>query len=1172
VKRLHAAAVVLALLVGSSPASRAEDAVPSYELPADLALPALDASTDAAAGAALATILDPASGEDAEDAVRVLAGIGRGALPRVAAGLKGANWPARAALVAAVAEMDAPEVTPLLVAAGRDPSFAVREAAVVGLGKTGDARGAATLVRLSSDMTEPVWRVRAASAAALRRAALRGVLERPAGEAALARLLLDADEDVGRAALREIAPLAAASALPAILEVFSDPTTDSHDRTLALTALRAYRSPTPELLAALRRGLLSGEDSSQACEAGRALMAMRGVEALDDEEVSRAVLHRMREADHEALRDGLARLGKPVAPWLRARALDVAARIAAGREIYPDTPLEELLDTLIQVDEAAGLAFVKELLAGKDAETFDRETRLAALRKVEIVFAARMRTELRALFDAGVSNLSADILRAIVASGGDDLASRLDAALAIPEKGLRKTALELLDRRPDLPAGPRLLALAADAAEPEIRRAALETLSRRDPEKAAAIAASLLDDPRADMRSKAISLLSASREQRDFERLVARLAVEDGGDIRPAKPSAVEPAPPPAGVTPSERESSAARNRRRIVRELVLAVAMTGGDAARPVLLRVAETDPDAAVREAAVRGLRDKATAEDAPRLLAIEAKEADPMTRRESRRALAALAGSPDAVRFFEKLVADANSRPEALRLLAEPQSTVIADALLAGLKDREWTDDERRDALVALKRAGRAPDAAGLAALVLDARTLELLHEAARALADVKSPEATRELLSLLGKFEDPERLSAVVQTLGGLGAPEAEAPLLAQFAKARERAFAAASAADPAVDLYRRCADAVAAFGSQATGEAIAEHLLDPRLAHSAGRRSVMARGPFQPPAAAPVAIVRWLVAAFARRDDAACGRLLAARLDALAADARDLRMPEGYVAGVARYLEAPLAYGLPGRPRPSAALLLWRLVLRTAPRMSELDSMAWLGLDEHLGERRRWRDAGDALRAYRALADVEDAARSREERFVEDARIAVRDALAAAADGREDEALSIARRLRDADPTNGELAYREAYCLVRLGRADAEARSHLIFAAAQDDKDARIHFYLGWTAESTGDARAALASYSTAVSLDQKRVQQRSAEELFGYRGAAYDTAAYSYWLSRALRAAGRDKAAFDHLAAAVSLDDRHAEQARTDAAFRGWDRLDAAVAAGLAKIGGGALR
>jgi len=1165
------AAVLIALACVVSPAARADDAVPAYEAPAGFEAPALASAVDDAARRAVATIRDPASVQDVDDAVRLLAGVGPGALPHVVRGLAGARWSARASLVAAVAEMDAAEATPLLAAASRDPAFAVREAAVVGLGKTGDARGAAALVERAAAETEPVWRVRVAAAAALRRGVLRRVIDRSVGETALARMLADADGDVRRAALREVAPLAVDAALAAVLDVFADPATESTDRTLALTALRAYRSPSPELLAALRRGFLAGEDASEACEAARALFAVSGTAALADEEVAAAVVHRLNEADHESLRDGLARLGRPVAPWLRERALAVASRIAVGKDTPQNTPFDELLDTLIQVDESAGLAFVKELLAGKDAEMFHHETRLAALRKVEVAFAPRMRAELRAIYDAKLSDLSPEILGVIVASGGADLAERLDAALAVPK--VRSTALNLLDQRSEIAVGPNLLALAAEAADPKERRKALKTLSLRDPERAAALAASLLDAAGAENRSSAITLLSASRDPKDFERLVARLAVEDGSDVLPAKPSVGGPSTaPPAPVTPSEHASGVLQRRRTMVRELVNAVAMTGGDRARPVLLRVVETDADGNVREIAAQKLRAVATAADAPKLLAIEAGESDPIARGELRRTLAALADAADAAKFFEKLVADPQSRPEALRLLAETDSRVVPEGLAAGLATREWTDDERRRALVVLLRAGRGPDAAGLAALALDARTLELCHEAARALAAKKSPGATRELLALLGKLADPERLSSVVEALGELRAPEAEAPLLDLFSKERERAFVAASASDPAVDLYRRCAEAIADFGSEATGGAIVEHLLDPRLAHAVGRCCVIAHGPFQPTESAPVAIVGSLVAAFARRDDASCGRLLGARLDALAADARDVSMPEGFFAGVARYLEDPRAYGLPARPRPAAALLCWRLVLRTAPRMSELDVMAWQALDDHLGERLRWRDARDALLAYKALADVEDAARPREDRLLEDARIAVRGAQALAAEGRAEEALTVARALRTPDVTNGELAYRAGHCLIRLGRADAETRDHLLFAAAQDDKDARIHFYLGWVAEHMDDARAARSSYRQAVDLDHKRVQQRTSEEMTGYRGVAHDTAAYPYWYARSLRAAGRDVDAFDQLAAAVALDDRLAAEALGDSAFFGWDKLDAAIAEGLARIRGGDLR
>jgi HEAT repeat protein len=1179
VRRLAGPALVLALAAGQA---RAEESVPAYELPAGFEAPKLPDALDAAAKGAVATILGPKSPDDEGDAVRVLAGLGRGALPRLVAGLSGAEWYARAALVTAAAEMDAPDATPLLVAACRDPAFAVREAAVSGLGKTGDARGAAALAERSSPDAEPVWRVRVASAAALRRAVLRGVMDRGAGEAALARLLDDPDEDARRAALKEVAPLASATALPALLDVFADAKTQPSDRTLALAALRAYRTPAPELTAALRRGFLADEDPSEAAEAGRTLLAILGPAALSDAEVSEAIVHNLHESRYVPLREALARLGRPASPWLRDRAVDVATRIAAGRTVDGEATFDELLDTLIQVDEESGLAVVKEILSARPAVPYDKETLQTALRKADLVFAPRMGAELRAFCDAQTDDdLRPDVLKAIVASGGDDVAARLDAALGA--KRITST-LDLLKAHPAIEAGDNLRAIARGErreCDAKDRLKAIEALSLRalesDRKEAAAIAARLLDDPQAGIRDHAITVLSASRDPADFERILARLGREDGSDVRPAKPPGGEAEPPPAGTTPSEHAVDAGANRRRLVRALLQALSMSDGPRARPTLLSFAESDPDAIVRQTAVQALRGRALPADAPKILDLEAKEPDADVRREMLRTLAGLGASPEATARFEKLVADARSRSDALALLAEAGASVVPANLEAGLASVDWPDEDRAAALVALDRAGRAPGAAALAALVAGSHTPGLCDEAARVLASRRDEDATRTLVGLLGSLEDLTKLEAVVKALGARGAPEAEEPLLALFAKTRDRAFAAESETDSSVALYRNCADAVAEFGSERTGEALVAHLLDPRLAHAVADRCVDENGQLEPDEAAPVAILQTLVAAFARRGEAACRRLVEAHVGALAAHGLDFTLPEPFAAGVARYLQTPPAYGpqsrpLPARPRPAAASVLWGLVAREAPRMSEFDLAAHLAADEELAQEGRFREAAEELRAFAALADVEDASRSREERLVEQCRIAARTAQALAAEGRKDEALAVARKLREPDPASGELAYRQGWCLARIGHADAEARAALLDALAQDDKDARIHFQLAWVAEETDGPDAALAAYEQAVTLDRKRVQERTSEDSVAGSVRACEVAAYPYWFARAMRKAGQDAEARGWLAAAVALDDRLAEQARADAAFAGWDRLERALADGLAKIRRGALR
>jgi len=247
-------------------------------------------------------------------------------------------------------------------------------------------------------------------------------------------------------------------------------------------------------------------------------------------------------------------------------------------------------------------------------------------------------------------------------------------------------------------------------------------------------------------------------------------------------------------------------------------------------------------------------------------------------------------------------------------------------------------------------------------------------------------------------------------------------------------------------------------------------------------------------------------------------------------------------------------------------------VRAAPRLSECDLAAYEALDEQYGQSGRYREAADALRAAAALSDIENAARPREDRLLEASRAGVRTAQALFAEGKREDALALARKLREPDPASAELAYRQGWCLARIGQAGAEARDALLFAAAQDEKDPRIHFQLAWIAESNDGPQRALRSYEQAIVLDRNRSEERTAEDSAYAAETRHEHGAYSYWFARALRASGRDAAAADFLARAVSLDDRCASQAAADPAFAGWDRLAAATEQGLAKIRRGALR
>ncbi len=1161
--------------LGTGDARSQESEAPPYTLPPAVEVPELPARRSAAVAAAVATLLDPLDAADAAEAQRLLAGTGTAALPAIVGALDptggpstaaaAASWHARAALMGAVAEMDAPEATPLLVAAANDPSYAVREAAVVGLGKTGDARAAAALIALSDAASEPVWRVRAALASALRRAALRGVMTRADAEAALARLVSDEDPDVRRAALHEIAPLAGDAALPTLLEIFDDSDAPWDDRRLALEALRSYRVATPALLDALRRAFIESSAIQEAVRAGDTLLLLRGRAALDDDGISAAVLRHLADKARDEMRTAIARLGPDVVPWLTDQTMYVAGRIAAGRADHQSSAFGDLLDTLVQVDEAAGIDLLRAVLTGPEAEALHRETRLAALRKVEYAFAPRMRQELRALFAGRAgADLRAEALSAIVASGGDDVAAVLDDALAHRERRVRRTALELLTQHSKLAAGPNLRAMARDTLDPDERAAALEALSRREPAEAAAIAASLLDHAAAQMREKAISILSASEESSHFDALLRRLESEEGQDVEPAAQPHEDPAP--GATTPSSTEDAQGRTRRKLRRALLQALRVAGAEKAKPVLLRVARDDVDPTVREVAVRALRGIAGAEDAAALLALGETESDAAVRREALRTVATLGDAPAAVARFEALVADAESRGDALSLLREPIASVVPPSLVAGLVAEDWDDEQKESALIALDRAGRAPPAAELAAIARAAKTIELFAEAAQVLSGIDDDGATAALVALLREVDDRERLAQVVQAIGRRGAPEATPALLDLFTAARAPAFASRWSTDPAIELYRECAGALGLLRTQDAGRALAAHLLDAQLARAAARHSVAENGPFHPVESAPVTLVRALVSALAHFDEASCSALIGAQVSALAEDGRDLRIDEGYLEGVARYLSQPMAHDLPARRRPAAASVLFRAVTRNAPRHTALDMSAWFAISTQRYEEGAYREALAAQVAHVGLADVEHAMRPENERLWERGRIGMLEARALAAEGRAAQALERARSIRESDPSSRDLAYWQGVALSRLPGTQREALETFRAALAQDASDASTQLQTAMMLDATDGPGAALPHLEEALRLDKKRVSDAAGEYQRTRRGRAHAAAAYPYHLARALRALGRDDAAAARLHDAVALDDRAAGWARVDAAFAGWSDLEAVVQDALASI------
>ncbi len=1144
--------LALWLPLAATPAS-AQEAPPAYELPPGAANTAeLDGALREAVARAITELGDPPHPESAEESVRLLAAVGAPALPAVVAGLQGASrsasWYTRATLIAATAEMDTAFASPLLRTAASDPSFAVREAAVTGLGKIGVRGDVDALLAHVDPDAEPVWRVRAMAAPAIRRAILRGVLDRAGGDAAMARLLEDPDPDVRRAALREVPQISSDAAIPALLALLADGETAPDERSLAVAALRVARHRAAEVTEALRRGFLDEEDSARAGEVGAALIDLNGADVLTDPELTAAILHHLVDAGSVHLRPALGRLGVGAAPWLANEARRLARRIAAGRTQHDRTPLELLVEALVEVRRADAAVLARELATGADAEVLDPETRRFALRKLRALGAAQAAgPDLRAQFDSAAGDgVRRALLETIVASGGDDLGERLDAALSHSDPAARFAAVDLLSRRPDLKAGDGLARLAVDPEAGErLRGAALDALARRDAPAAARIAREQATHARAAVRERAVSILGRSGTEEDITLLLLRLDAEDGGD--PAD-DVVDEGADSGARTPSVRDPSTCRVRLR--KAILAALREASPERARSVLL-TALTDPAAPVRGRAARLLRGLIGEDDSQHVASILEGEGDPSVRDELLGLLATLDASPDAERLFGEMLAVDGARHRALMLLRSTDARLIPPALEVGVSGNEWDDDDRETALTILARAGRTPRVELLVRLARGATTVELSSEAMRLLAVSEDPAARAALGELLRTLEDVEKLAEAAHRIGTVESGAMVPDLIALLERWREPALRAPRGSAAAVRLYRRVAVALGRSGTDEGMNALLDHLLDDGTARAVAAYSTPGNGPFRPIGAPPVRCVRGLVSGLAHTPDAQLGERIALALNARRTRGATLRLSEGYVDGVARYLRDPEAYGLPARRRSRAALPLFRLVTTLAPRLSTNDLDAQTSIASQLQEERRYPEAAEAHAELIALRDVEDAARSPDRRTAEAAKQTVLAALVARAEGRGEEALRAIDAIRERDPDSGDLAYWHGYGRVKLRQVDDLTRSSLVHAVAADERNPTRHLYLGWVVQQSDGAAAAVAHYERAKTLDKERVHAAGGEYLTHRRGKTHLWGFYPYYLARALAAAGDPERALGEISLAVARDDRYAEQALGDPAFEG---------------------
>lgn len=1129
-------------------------------------VPEADATRHRAALRAYDEASDP---EQLSAAVRRLAALDSAVVPALLSRLPRSAWHQRAALVAAVSEMADPAVTPLLVQACDDPSFAVRVAAVAGLGKVGDERSGVALLNGIRADREPAWRVRAASATALRRACLRGAVPTHDAERALVAALEDPDQDVRLTVLKELVPLRFPSALVPVLELFTAEEVSIEERGIALDVLRGYRTPDERLVAALREGFTEWDADyrEQSVLAGQALLRLVGPPVLEDEIVADALRAHLLDAHAQFLRDALARWDDGGSEWLIAEARDQAHRHAAGRARHEHDLLETVIELLIHVDRDAAIELTRELLVGPDAPVLAYETRRFIVRKARLAFARDVAAELREAYARRDDPaLLPELLSAIAASGGDDVREYVTAALESDLSKLRRRALELAERLPELDLTLALAELAGGDGPVRQRATALAVLAHRAPEQAREIARGHLDHADPDLRGAAVRTLGSTGDPSDADALQERLLEsfhrpEDASDPERGPEDDGEDSPA-SGPTTASETTRADQLRRRLRGELFGALLEVDPERLHGLAIEWIEGDAPRDVQVKAAQALVELAGPEDAERVLALLATSRGERIDRALLECLARLDSAPAAVAYFSAGVGDSARRGELLALLALPSSRVVPEGLERGLTEPGWDDADRESALALLLRADRVPPPSTLARLIDDAAQVSLAREAVLALAQHESPQAEQELLRLVAAVDRDEKLGLIVEALGRSRASSAVVHILPVFERALPAALASSVGTSPGVRLLEQCAIALGRSGDPEAGGRLASALLDPGVVTRASRHAAEVQGPFAPDAAPAVRIVRALVRGLARFEPAVCEALCAAALAEAESDGRLFGLPEAYLDGVGRYLHDPMSYRLPNRRRTRAALHFRMAVPRIAPRLSELDRDAWSAASSELSQQRRHDEALRAYRAAIAIADVEDAARTDATREWETGKLAVLEARSDAARGDEAAALARVATLREVVPTSEQLAYLQAYGFVKLGVVDDRAREAVDFAIERADWRPQAHFYRGWITERVEGVAASLPHYRAAVERDLRRVRTSSAADTVRTRaGLSHPWADYSYFLARA--AARMEPADLplvrQQLVRSIELDDRYADTALADEVFAVFEDLTEVV-------------
>jgi len=1110
---------ILACLL-AYPAIGAEE-LPIYELPESLSEVAPDRPEFVAR--LVADVVQEHPGAS-EEAWRVLGALGRPAVPAVVRALPGAAWLGRSHLIAALAQSGVAEVEPVLLIAGEDPSWAVREAAAYGLARGTSPRAAAVLALLSRDAS---WRVRAAACLSLRMLVTRGVTSRDQAIPVLLDRVQDKDRDVRLIALRELGHLQADEARTAFLAGMKEDDEVVHD--LCFNALTDLKDAREDLILAMRAAL-DHSDETVFLSAAEKYAELTGTAILDSEIHLRRLLNLLRTQTIETSKV-FREVGRPAVPILLEdlrRFYSIGRRLAAGD--YGPLVLDLVHEIL--AEEAAPI-LEEILLEWEEADSVRRHAvRLGSRYHAR----AMVGTFKKAYREGNFRDIRSALLRGIAAADDPELQSLVREALASGDTVLIRTARRIVEDHPALEVGDALVKAAENEQDnPELAAVLVRLLITRKHPEALRVAKALLTHQSPRFRrtgagpirfftdaQKALTLLSLAYHREDGRN--REEALRDGGEEETAE---------------EDRERWASL-RQQVVKAILSSAQIVGGEEALPLIAEAAR-DQDPVIREAAMI----RAAHIDAPGSLALAMSliehEADDTV---IAAALRVIVGYEDAAAqsLLTRLLlgAEERQRLDVLRALRRSESAHIPTPVIESLSAGGWGEEAR---LIAVEALGNRVDPAHvpiLSKLVREETSLEVRSAAAQALGATGDPAAVSVLLDLLPDSGElfrgdlAELRSIAVEVLGELGSPTAVPQLLALLEDEWNR-----TVNSPEGDSRHFHATDLLLTAIGRTGDNRAVYPLLTLLFSPALHQSFTLLD--QSPPRDRRSLIGSLVRALVRFPDDRLMEVGKVVIEDLRQTGDIYRIDEGYLAYIAGLLADPRSeeIRLP-RPRRGLAALLFALTLETVPRESAADLAAITHLSAGAAARHDFKTAAELAARGTELSRLLDPTTFREEEDVLRANLDFLAGMELLKAGREEEGMVRYRAGRARDPEEPQILNLFAWYLADTGLHLDLALEAAMAAGQRAPSDPFVIDTIGWTLHRRGEHLKAVRRLNLAVSLDMDDSERTSGR---------HPDPLLLYHLAAAWSRAGFPGNGATCLSRAVRMDDTLALFARQDADF-----------------------